>query len=160
MRKVYSPTDVCSVEGCERRPQARGLCSTHYHAWYLGRKLKPIRPDLPPEERFWAKVNKDGPTQPHMDTPCWAWTAATHEGYGVFIVPGSEEYREQRAHRLSWTLANGPIPEGLQVLHRCDNPACVRVDHLFLGTHTDNMRDMVAKNRHAMQVRPKVKSAG
>lgn len=51
------------------------------------------------------------------------------------------------AHRLSWTIANGPIPDGVQVLHHCDNPPCVRPDHLFLGTIGDNIRDAAAKGR-------------
>ena len=52
-----------------------------------------------------------------------------------------------RAHRFAWYEANGPIPDGLLVLHKCDNPPCINVEHLFLGTHADNVADMVAKGR-------------
>lgn len=87
-------------------------------------------------ERFWSKVAKsDG---------CWLWQAATHRfGYGMFSLDG----RTTTAHRVSWALTNGPVPGGLHVLHRCDVPACVRPDHLFLGTPTDNMQDCAKKER-------------
>lgn len=64
--------------------------------------------------------------------------------------------RNQRtlAHRLSWQIANGSIPDGLQVLHHCDNGACIRPDHLFVGTQADNMRDMDAKGRRGTHRRP------
>lgn len=96
--------------------------------------------------RFWAKVRKDGPTPEHMPHlgQCWVWTAGRRQaGYGRFKTAG----RYNQAHRFSWTLANGPIPRGLFILHHCDNPPCVRPDHLFIGTQTDNMADMNAKNR-------------
>ena len=94
-------------------------------------------------ERFWAKVNKDGPTRPHMTTPCWLWTAWSIRGYGAISVNA----KTVLAHRFSWAEVNGPVPAGMGVLHRCDNPSCVRVDHLFVGTALDNARDRDAKGR-------------
>jgi hypothetical protein len=75
---------------------------------------------------------------------CWGWSGGTDgHGYGHLYWNG----RQHKAHRISWTLAHGPIPPGLCVLHRCDNPACTRPDHLFLGTNRDNSVDMSRKNR-------------
>lgn len=102
--------------------------------------LKSIRkPKQTDEERFWSKVNK-------TDT-CWLWTAGTAwDGAGVFKVSG----KDVRAYRYSYELIYGPIPQGLLICHRCDNPACVRPDHLFLGTHLDNVRDKIAKGRERL----------
>lgn len=92
--------------------------------------------------RFWSKVER-GPQ-------CWIWQAAcSPSGYGKFWVSG----HEVRAHRFVWELMHGPIPEGLMVCHHCDTPPCVRPDHLFLGTGSDNMRDMARKRRHPWLVR-------
>ena len=80
-------------------------------------------------------------------TGCRIWTGGTLKdgGYGRVRFAG----KDARAHRVAWILANGPIPTGLVVCHACDNPPCVNVEHLFLGTHDDNMADMVAKGRGA-----------
>lgn len=108
---------------------------------------------VPVADRFWPKVNKDGPTiRPELG-PCWVWTATAHNGYGYLGV-GGRAGRPTQAHRVSWTLHYGPIPEGLWVLHRCDNPPCVNPAHLFLGTVGDNNRDMYAKGRAGTQTRP------
>lgn len=81
---------------------------------------------------------------------CWLWTGATNEhGYGKLSANGSWRL----AHRVSWNLSNGEIPDNLQVLHRCDTPACVNPAHLFLGTHADNMRDMKQKGRWKWKAR-------
>jgi len=75
---------------------------------------------------------------------CWLWRGhALPKGYGVMSVGGSPKL----THRLSWEQEHGPIPPGLMVLHRCDNPPCLRPSHLFLGTAADNTNDMIAKGR-------------
>lgn len=79
---------------------------------------------------------------------CWEWTAARGpQGYGAFSMGGRADRRMVGAHRISWELANGPIPPGMSVMHRCDNPPCVRPSHLRLGSPADNMRDMAVKER-------------
>lgn len=98
-------------------------------------------PTRPLEERFWEKVRKT--------EGCWLWTASTAEfGYGA-IGAGGKHGKILRAHRVSYEIANGPIPAGLCVLHRCDNPGCVNPDHLFLGTNQDNHKDMIEKGRNS-----------
>ena len=93
---------------------------------------------IPLSVRFWDKVQKT--------ETCWLWYGATDpDGYASFKNP-SKGYMDKAA-RISWELANGTIPEGLFVLHTCDNRLCVRPDHLFLGTQLDNIKDMVSKGR-------------
>ena len=99
-------------------------------------------------ERFWPKVRKAGPDD------CWIWTGSqTPSGYGQ-IGRGSRGCGQLQAHRVSWELANGPIPDGLWVLHKCDNPPCVNPSHLFIGTRADNMRDCASKRRLLAQANP------
>jgi|SRR5215475_5298108 len=75
---------------------------------------------------------------------CWPWMGQRlRSGYGVLSIDG----RMQRAHRVMWELEHGSIPDGMWVLHHCDNPPCVNPNHLWLGTHSDNMRDMKQKGR-------------
>lgn len=80
---------------------------------------------------------------------CWIWIGAcNNKGYGVLTF---QAHRAQ-AHRLSWTLNVGEIPQNTCVLHRCDNPPCVNPEHLFLGTFSDNMKDCYSKGRHRRMV--------
>lgn len=91
----------------------------------------------PLSERFWEHVVKsDG---------CWEWNGgkAVH-GYGSIHDDNGHQLRSNQA---SWILHHGPIPEGLWILHKCDNPPCVRPDHLYLGTHQDNMRDLILRGK-------------
>lgn len=98
--------------------------------------------------RFWSKVDKTPGHGPQGD--CWLWTGAPNsDGYGSLRIGSRRDGSRTgiKSHRLSYLLHYGNVPDGLQVLHRCDNPPCVNPDHLFLGTHTDNMRDRSAKGR-------------
>jgi hypothetical protein len=107
-----------------------------------------------PEMRFWSRLDKNGPKHPVVGI-CWKWTSTKdRRGYARMKIAGCSPL----AHRYSWTLHYGAIPDGLHVLHRCDNPGCVNPHHLFLGSDRDNAADMVSKNRQAKGIRhPKAK---
>lgn len=127
------PCEVCG-KSFYKNYDYRKTCSRKCAADRLGSR----------EERFWSKVDKNGPTMPHMSTCCWVWTSeCVNKGYGRMKY-GTVR---QLAHRISWELKNGPIPKDLQVLHQCDKPPCVRPDHLFLGTQKENLQDMLKKGR-------------
>lgn len=102
-------------------------------------RVRPVRPTI--AERFYAKVsavpNENG---------CLDWLAChNRKGYGTFQIGHTSVH----AHRVAWEIANGPIPPGMWVLHRCDRPRCVNVEHLWLGSNADNVRDRDAKGRGA-----------
>jgi len=85
---------------------------------------------------------------PKTEAGCILWLGAVNkDGYGV-IGSGGQVGNNILAHRASYIISAGPIPTGMSVLHKCDNPTCVNIDHLFLGTQADNIHDMVSKGRH------------
>lgn len=87
-------------------------------------------------EEFWTLCRKTD--------SCWVWVGSLDgEGYGRIMFEG----KRWKAHRLAWTLTNGPIAPEMKILHRCDNPPCINPDHCFLGTQADNVRDMESKGR-------------
>lgn len=110
----------------------------------LGR-IKVKKTASPPEHRFWNTVDLNGPIHP-VYGKCWIWLGGkSRNGYGQFTISN----RGIRAHRYSYELHIGPIPEGLSVLHHCDNPSCVNPKHLFVGSTFDNHQDKVRKGRQA-----------
>ena len=89
------------------------------------------------QDNFWNFFEVDS-------NECWNWTRSmTNKGYGHFSLNG----KDMTAHRMSWILTNGEIPNGLCVCHKCDNPRCINPNHLFLGTKLDNAKDAIDKGR-------------
>lgn len=116
-------------------------CSSEYLA------AQGLSPTLP--ERFWSKVNKDGPVPEHMPHlgKCWVWTGAKSSGGYGCIARGGARVGVISAHISSWILHFGKVPKSLCICHRCDVPRCVNPSHLFLGTRKDNSQDMLKKGR-------------
>lgn len=110
--------------------------------WICNYRFDMAYPSRPLADRFWEKVIK-------ADGGCWNWVGARQQfGYGtIFVQKIAGKTVLDRAHRVSWKLHNGEIPLGIFVLHHCDNPRCVRPDHLYLGTVQDNTDDRQSRNR-------------
>ncbi len=132
----------CKFESCKRAVVTVGVCMAHYQQCRRGKVLSPIRPVVRGaslSDRFWSKVRRS--------RACWEWTGATRNGYGAFSVGNRQENRLLGAHRIAWEIQFGAVPDGLHVLHKCDNRKCVRPAHLFVGTPKDNLDDMSSKDR-------------
>lgn len=111
-----------------------------------------MRTPLPLSVRFW-RLAAAPPTR-HPGHRCWGWHGNKNQvGYGQFRV--GRKGRVMSAHRVSWEIHNGPIPEGLIVMHSCDNPGCVNPAHLMVGTQKENLQDAARKGRlSAPQAKP------
>lgn len=133
---------ICEVENCGRPRLARGLCGLHYqrvhrHGEVTGKYRRPA------EERFWKNVEREGPDD------CWLWSGNSNGVYGLLYRHPHDGGRTG-AHRFSYEMHHGPIPEGMLVLHKCDTPLCVNPAHLRVGTPKENMADMDAKGRRVV----------
>lgn len=115
------------------------------------REVRNLLSDPAVANRFWSKVDRDGPVPEHCPDVgnCWIWNASkSRRGYGSFHAgPRRGIGRSLKANRVSWMLAGGELAKGQCVCHRCDNPSCVRPDHLFAGSQLDNIQDMKRKRR-------------
>lgn len=138
------PKATCSVDGCVDAVFGRGWCNKHWKKWRrYGDPLAGVfyLRGLEVHERFWTKVDRNGPTMSHMDTVCWQWTdGVTHKGYGQFNAG-----KIVAAHRYVYRLTYGSIPTGAQVEHKCRNRRCVNPAHLRLATNKQNAENRAAR---------------
>jgi hypothetical protein len=133
---------LCKFDGCKN--QKRGeYCPAHYEQKRSGKTLKPLQLQyhgLTEEARFLKRTVVD------EQTGCWNWTGS------VMKVGWHGQWRNaagniEPTHRAAWRLFKSPIPKGVSICHKCDNPICVNPAHLFIGSQADNMKDMWAKGR-------------
>lgn len=168
---------ICSIPGCEKVEFTRSWCQRHYKHWKSTGDPGPAEficsildcgagvSNSGMCHRHAENRRRYGHAEPVRDWPviarlldigwdedvrgCWIWRGARNEfGYGTISLRRRAKGAEsQRVHRLMWEMHNGPIPDGLVVRHRCDNPPCVNPDHLEVGTHEQNMQDMAERGR-------------
>ncbi len=137
---------LCADEGCAEKHEAHGLCRLHYRRWIKHGDTQKRKGGRPYQGRTEGQIKVLIRNSVSIDgNGCWIWQKSrTKSGYGHLRWK-----HVSQAHRVAYTAFIGPIEDGLLVRHRCDVRACVNPDHLLLGTHGDNMADMVSKGRSA-----------
>ena len=133
---------ACTVCGKTEPKLRRGMCNVHYMRWWTHGDPATLK-----RRHGWtpAEILIDRVDRSSTPDQCWPWTGPTlRDGYGQFNVGGTS----YRAHRVAWELTNGPIPDGLEVLHACDNPPCCNPAHLSVGTHAENVADAKRKGKY------------
>jgi hypothetical protein len=148
---------TCDIEDCPKTPIGRGWCDAHYRRWIkygdpLG--VAPPRTYQDPAERFWRRVNKNGPC-PDMDPdlgPCWLWTGPlSRKGYAQFSVTRDWERTNWPVHGFAYEQMVGRVPDGLELDHLCCVRHCVNPDHLEPVTHEENIARAKARGSYARQ---------
>ena len=139
---------TCAFDGCERAVKAKTFCGSHYRQWRDGEHLRPLRKYADKTaslaDRVHANTDKTG--------DCWLWTGSTmNTGYGVVFING----KTILAHRAAYEVANGPIPAGMLIDHKCHKPRCVKPSHIHAVTQKQNM-----ENRKGAQTRSKSGARG
>ena len=127
----------CEIPECQIEHYAQGYCLRHYYRYYIKGKNEPSYYEIPIIQRFHAR------TKLNEDNGCIEWNAGKSSGYGVFRY----QNKAYLAHRFSYEINKGLIPDGMFICHKCDNRLCINIDHLFIGTNEDNMKDMASKGR-------------
>lgn len=128
--------EVCSVDGCGGKVKAKGLCLIHYTRFLRHGTTETSIVVNDDKARFLknSKISESG---------CWVWQKGTKNGYGHTMLKG----KPQQAHRASWMIFVGDIPNGMQINHKCHNRACINPDHLYVGDQKQNMADMMVAGR-------------
>lgn len=122
---------VCLFDDCGRHREGRGYCKGHYSQLMRGQQIRKLSQDKTLADRFWEKVSRtDG---------CWNWTGTISNQYGSLKVNG----KDLRAHRISYEINIGPIPEGMLIDHKCHNRLCVNPTHLQLATFKQNAENLI-----------------